>query len=468
MPSEFSVVDARNVNKYIDLQVEMFSEHDVDLEEVNSANAFLLALWELFDRSLSPIGLNGKCPWAFFPFKMKNGKKTLTYLGSIRTKIGYLHVLVSYKKKGSIEKIHFFSQDTDMQAKKQVKLIQELIKSAKVNAKVKNTFYLICELKQVTTVDKNARLLESYKGENFMIFTEKEKTKMIIKIEAQNRIDALNLSVEMLNSITSFLSIETNLLFENSDVDFIEGFTGEENYRSIFQEDKKWKNQFDENLFIDFYPTYNKKIILSKLGIVIIEMILRADYKKDKMLNTFLKSCYFFKTSLKYELGNDGELLYVTGQSVLSKKKKVIQVDNIVDNSVTGYLSSIEIATSSQAQQNTCEACGQLKYSISYRIKEFVDNYFDKEFGGIFKKIYSMRSKYLHAGESPITYTHERILPLLDPTTGTGAINKNAITVFDFNRSISISISNLREWTSYSLRNYYKREIVSTRIKENS
>lgn len=439
----------------------MFSEHDVFLDDIISANAFLLALWGVFDRSLSPTGMTGKCPWAFFSCKMRYGKKSITYLGSVRTKIGFLHVAVSYEKKGSIEKIHFYSQEINMQEKKQIKLIQSLIKSAKINASIKNSFYLMCELKQVTTNDNKPVLLDSYIGENFRLYTENEETKLEIKIDAQNQIDALNLSVEMLNSITSFLSVETNLTFENSDVDFIEGSIWKEDYRSIYQENIKWKNEFDENLYIDFHPISNGKVLLSKHSIVIIDMILRGQYKHDKMLKTFLKSCYFFKTSLMYELESEGRILYINDNTVLSKRRINVKVDNIVDNSVTGYLSAIEIATSSQAEPNTCEVCGQLKYSISNRINQFIDNYFDKDFGGIFKKIYSMRSKYLHAGESPITYTHARILPLLDPTTGTGAINKNAITIFMADKSISISISNLREWTSYSLRNYYKKEIIS-------
>jgi hypothetical protein len=125
---------------------------------------------------------------------------------------------------------------------------------------------------------------------------------------------------------------------------------------------------------------YNEKIILSKHSIAIIEMILRGEYKKKKLLKTFLKSCYFFKCSLEYEQGDEGDFLYLNDYSVLSKKQKKMKVDNIVDNSITGYLSSIEIASSSQSDPNTCKVCGQLKYSISYRINEFMDKYFDEEF----------------------------------------------------------------------------------------
>lgn len=111
---KFTVVDARNTDKYIELVFDMFSEHDVFLDDINSANAFLQALWGLFDKSLSPTGMPEKCPWAFIPFKMKYGKKSITYLGSVRTKIGFLHVAISYEKKGSIETIHFFSQEISL------------------------------------------------------------------------------------------------------------------------------------------------------------------------------------------------------------------------------------------------------------------------------------------------------------------------------------------------------------------
>lgn len=456
----FYVINILDGNSYIELNLDDFVAFDIATADIDSSNNFLHKLWENFNNKFSPEGMS-HCPWAYFPEKYLFKKVSFTYFGSIRTSVGYIHAGVSYKKRGTIEKLYLFSADMNLNTDGIFSILKKLVKDAIENNDTMKNYYIHCEISSQFTKDNV--LIESYKGKNFIIDISNERNKLIFQISALNHTDAMNLALKKVDFILEFLSIETNVLFEYSELEFCGEFTKQMNtkLKSLFQNNYIWNNEIDKNLFIDFYPIVNEKLLLSKEAIKMIDKILTGEPQSDDLFYVFLKSCYHFRNSLRNELYIQNETLIVNDLYVLTKEKIENNIKPIIDGTVTGYLSSIETVTSNISISNIekCISCGQLKYSITNRIKTFIDRYLQEGYGDIFKKIYHLRSLYLHTGESCASKYIPPVRPLLDKETGTGAVDYNGISVSLNGRSFSFSIVNIREWVSYSLRNYYKQEL---------
>jgi hypothetical protein len=108
------------------------------------------------------------------------------------------------------------------------------------------------------------------------------------------------------------------------------------------------------------------------------------------------------------------------------------------------YISALEVASSIEGvSAKKCECCGQPIYSISKRVRTYVQqNLGTNVSDGYIKPLYNTRSKYLHEGLtiSENNYTGSTI-PQLDSDMDHGV-----------SYQISPSPINLREYTSYCLR----------------
>lgn len=52
------------------------------------------------------------------------------------------------------------------------------------------------------------------------------------------------------------------------------------------------------------------------------------------------------------------------------------------------------------------------------------------------------------------------VRPYLDKNSGTGARDYGGISFYKNGKSFALALNNIREWTSYSLRNYYKKHLI--------
>lgn len=459
----FRVVDILNKSNFIELNLDNFVSFDLATIDVDSSNNFLNKLWENFNAKFSPKGKD-YCPWAYLPKKYQFEKLTFTYFGSMRTSIGYIHAGVSYKKRGTIDKLHLFSLENNLNGVSILPMLKELVNDARKNNNTFTRYILRCNI--LSQQSKNEVLIENYKGTNFIIDKSNECNNLLFKIQALNPTDALNKALKKVDSILDFLSIETNALFEYGKFEFCnEGLPKQfgMELQSLFQNDYIWDNDIDNNLFIDFHPIVDNKFLLSKEAIKIIDKILLDDSLTNDPFSVFLKSCYHFRNSLLGEINIQSEMVSLSDTHVLMKTKIENNHKTIIDGTVTGYLSSVETVTSSinKTEIEKCTSCGQLMYSITHRVKSFMDRYIDVGFGDIFKRIYNLRSLYLHTGESCTSTYIPPVRPLLDVKTGTGAVDYYDISVNINGASLEFSIINIREWVSYSLRNYYRQELTS-------
>ena len=454
------VNDALNIGGKLELHLKDFQEVYVGTTNLSDSNKFLNSLWREFNDKVGCVKDMGtlKCSWAYFPVKLNWGDSNFAYFGSMRTKIGYIHVGISYKVKGTINNIYFLlynsKESTDYSGQ-----IKGIVKQAKRNMQLEYS-YLVDYKLTGEYMNLSNLLLSNYMGKNYYIVSNDE-CHIVFKIIGQDIFDARKLSEEKISHIVNFLAVETNVIIKYSFKDI--KLEKEENMQNInneiYQEDVK-DQYYEDNKFIDLYPQYKEKVLLSKEGKNFIDILL--DGNLNTRMNIFLSSCYHFYEGLmqEFRLGTSCVMAVNDVIYMVNGNKDYMEKQSVFDISLTMYLSALETVTLEERKIEKCEKCGQTKYEIRKSVGEFIDEYLWEGFGRIFKKIYDLRSAYLHAGVSATKISKGVIRPVLDDKTASGCMDINTISYNVQEGSGAVEISNLREWTSYSLRNYYKEKII--------
>lgn len=446
----------------VNLDYTKFIEFSVGTKNIKESNDFLKSMWREFNLEVSHDGKN-RCGWFYGPRKIRIKNRNISYLGIMDSKIGRIYVAVSYKKQGSIDNIMFFMTQEDFEVKHK-SLFKRLVRQAKANITKLYLYEVKLSLrgKCLDLDEAEYCLLHSYAHEKFVVYEENSNCKMKFKILAYDFVDANKSAIYKINQVVNFLSIETNIYYEYEDIevsDINNNIQYECNKINFIYQDNivSTNQQVEDGEFIDWIPLYKNKVLLSKKGIELIGKILDSD--TDEVKN-FLDGCYHFRQGLEREYQLKERIMITSSQQMLRLASTDIKNgQNILDIAVTFYLSAIETTTLKGSEVEKCESCGQLKYQIGHRVFKFMNTYFDPENGGnLFKKIYELRSRYLHAGESVSSYSVGQNYPLLDDRTGTGCVDQGFISLNIEGNVAVIVICNIREWVSYSLRKYYREE----------
>lgn len=455
------VRDAINTENILELDFNSFFSLNVGTTELDKSNDFLNSLWREFNLKLAPGGLD-RCPWAYLPQKSINKTTSISYFGSMRTKLGIIHIAISYKIKGSIDNIHFFSESLDIMESKNKGIFKSIVREAKYNINMKFEYTVRCKLIGKYESTQFKLILNNYISPFFYIFVDNDISYIEFTIYAYELLDAYKNANIKLKLLVNFLAVETNIYFEYCDIDiFLKADNGGKeniNASNIYQEDIYLSDlNCEDNKFIDFYPSYKGKVILSKNAVEFINKII-SNKEENNELNIFLNSCYHFRQGLNKEYSLETKPYEITVETVVKLSSiNQTETEGIIDGALTYYLSAIETATLINYKPQKCQLCGQLKFQINKRVYEFINVYLCSTHGDIFKKIYNLRSKYLHTGESYTSYFNTHVRPEIDCRTGTGCVDWGFITLNIKGEIIGVDITNIREWTSYSLRNFYKQ-----------
>ncbi|PFS02745.1 hypothetical protein [Bacillus thuringiensis] len=118
------------------------------------------------------------------------------------------------------------------------------------------------------------------------------------------------------------------------------------------------------------------------------------------------------------------------------------------------YMSALEVVTMIGFHSEKCGVCNQEKYGIASRVRKLVKEKLNSNIASQLNNYYDKRLKYLHRGymltdDAPTN----SLIPLLDIDGENGC---------DF--PVQVSLINLREYTSYILRAFYKEYFLN---KEN-
>lgn len=110
-------------------------------------------------------------------------------------------------------------------------------------------------------------------------------------------------------------------------------------------------------------------------------------------------------------------------------RKQVKNKQEKYTHCIMHYLSAIETASFEEGSHEVCAACGNVKYKIAARVKDFVTRYLSDDLGKLFKALYAIRSKYLHTGILSTSGDFLNVRPILDFGTELGLPDNSFVSV---------------------------------------
>lgn len=411
----------------------------------SESNEFLKCLWAEIAKEF------GKCAWQYMPSKqLIKGRIFFGHmdidndLENFPSKLVFA-VSISYKERGTIKDIFFdLLKENKLPNKKEVlQRIEKAVNSAKQNLG-KYSFF------QLGTGIKSMYSLSTYEGERFNIKVDSKKcSKLSIIVESYDKNQASGIATKKINQLMDFLSVETNAPFWNTDE--LNEDVSEEIGKEIYQEDEE---------FIDGLSYKDGHLVLSREGKDFVEKLVNLKNEDDQAMNLFLKACHHFHTARKYHvqlenvyLANpraDGDIMTYEIKRHEDLELAANMGDSHTEIATTLYLSALEVITLNDFQEEKCETCNQPKFNIKQRVKKFVTENLNEHVAKLLSDYYDKRSFYLHRG-SMLTQdmpTNSSI-PLLDKNDKTGCVDP-----------VKVSLNNLREFTSYCLRKFYKEKLL--------
>lgn len=418
----------------------------------SESNEFLKCLWAEIAKEF------GKCAWQYMPSKKLI--KDRIFFGHMNidndpdnfpSKLVFA-VSISYNERGTIKDIFFDAlKETQIPHKNEVfERLEKAVNTAKQN--VGNySFFQYC------TGIKSMYSISSYEGERFNINVDSKKcSKLSIIVESYDKNQASGIATKKINQLMDFLSVETNAPFWKTNE--LEEDASEQTGKEIYQEDEE---------FIDGLSYKDGHLVLSREGKNFVERLVNLKNEDDQAMSLFLKACHHFHTARKYHA--QLENIYLAnpkkdGDKVTYEIKRYEDLElaasmggSHTEIATTLYLSALEVLTLYNFKPENCETCSQPKFKIKQRVKGFVTEHLNEFAAKLLGDYYDKRSFYLHRG-SILTRDMPTgsSIPLLDKVDKTGCVDP-----------VKVSLNNLREYTSYCMRKFYKEKLLDLKTEEN-
>lgn len=407
----------------------MIVRREFNFSSVEDSNAFLRCLWATIRAEHPQTG------WQTTPFRLPN--TNTIFLGYISIgDIGAFEVSIDYEKKGVVKWITFSGGESNSQL-----ILNSLIDIASSNynsteASYKYTFFF----------RSMWHTLGNIRGKNFEIMTYPEGNLLSISLRGYDRIDAHEKYREYVQPVLDVLSALTNLPW------WLDQVNGEEvEATEVFYD----LDQEDQQPWVDGFPIVDGFVRIGESGKNLIDEILESS-EKDTPLLAIVNSCHHFHLARKMEcIAFDSVIIRpiaeIEGAIIgdIDESNPFLAMRPILPESselaVSLYCSALEVlAQIKQQPTERCSECGQLKFSIKKRVLELVTSILNEHVAKHFiSPMYDRRSKYLHTGSRTIERYAGVSNPQLDPSTTNGV-----------KESHNVNSLNLREYTSYSIRNF--------------
>lgn len=430
---------------------------DIGITDKNESNEFLRCLWAEMASEF------GECNWQYMPSRNKLNK-TITF-GFMNIGVAVLMAGITYKNNGSIIKLFFgysgthyeYKGEQEEELKKESHLGQRLVKVVRNARKnVRNYKEYLAQ-----PIIRSLFPLSNYIGDNFKSeIVTGNKTNIHFPIFAYDENQAQGKITQKINQFMDFLSVETNAPFWTS------LSPQKENHETVVLVDEI----FQEPDFIDGFSIKDEYLTISEKAKEFLSYITRYDGEDEDLL-TFLNACSHFHTARKYDAQiNDyqGYIEHPSEEGVGVEIEIYTKYQDLQTALVTGgsqteiattlYMSAIEVVTLIGFKSDKCMECKQDKFGIGSRVRHIVGKYLDSHLARQFNDYYDKRSKYLHRGnmltnDEPLSSS----VPLLDVERENGC-----------KFPVQLSLINLREYTSYVLRAFYKEHFLDYEHKENA
>lgn len=438
-------------------QTLMFADTEKDFEKITvntfgyvDSNKFLVSLWNQVNIRICPNHCIDRAPWAYFPGKFIGKKSAVSVLGFCQTNIGELYFALEYRRKGDIDSL-LVMRPTSALKRDEIRKLRLLVDDAKTN--IDKTKCFLCKTKVFARL-KNI-CFAKYSASNFCITPVNGGFDLRFYVNAIDKFEAEQQALERLYEICAFLSVETNIYCS------FEEFTVTEN--ELLPENKSLFQFIDD--YIDYYPAIdNWQICISSYAYKFInENILSIGRfeKRCEVEKFFISACKHIQIGIETELrlGNIAIAGIPFGTIGLTRKDQRNKVEHIT-SALMSYLSAIECATATEANNETCKECGTVIYKISNRVRNLSTEFLGEHLGKVFHKLYAYRSKFLHTGRMASDANIVRTIPLLSESSETGVKEYGNIAIKVDGKIRPVNISNVREWTTYILRCYYQKRIL--------
>ncbi len=399
----------------------------LSLTNNTESNLFLRALWSIFEEQY------GHCGWLFLPHKIMVSNKI--FLGRMSTDLPEnLSVSVWYKKRGVIDKLEFTNDNEEELSSEVQNKIRDVVETAKDKYKSPIKKTVGCSVKSVAS-------FANYKSELFMTgSSSNDISSIIFQIECYGEKDGQYIFAIVRKRILDMLSVLTNLPFYQCEWSELSKNEVEDKF-------------FEDDNYMDGYSLKDKFILLPSYSKIILERIIDCGKDiEDDSIKKLLSATGHFHAGRKFDAQvydtffedavekEDG--LYITYR----KNEFAIKYDscvNLYEMAVVSYISALEVIAMIVYPEDAvkCECCGQMKYSISHKVKGLLIKYLGECMGKEIHKYYSSRSKFLHAG---IMLSHVYVgttIPQLDASSDSGAESVQEVPLL-----------NLREYVGYCIR----------------
>lgn len=416
-----------------------FERVDVGIKGYEESNHFLWTLWHWFDITYRPETSAEYTPWAYMPKRYSGKKNNVLDLGNINTALGNFEVAISFVKNGDIDSICFYSgihKDKETYRK-----LRNLVIKAKGIMHNTEDFHYKVELNNTF---ENLKFYP-YSGKHFRFTSEDGKIYVIFDIRCVDKFEGYHLAMERMKYLVAFLAVETNILFDFSELQEFTDVEDSENCSPKFMVS-----------FIDDYSIDRDEVLLSNDGLDFLNryIFVERDLNLSSDVKYFLLGCIHALDGMKEESLFSDVARMTIGNRLYSINNKT-RSQEIYAHCVMHYLSSIETASYYGSAHETCELCGSIKYKIASRVYDITSKYLNESRGKIFKKLYGIRSKYLHTGILSSSGDFLNARPLLDSGTEMGLVDHSFISVrFNGNTEL-VFANNIREWTTFCLRCLY-------------
>lgn len=408
--------------------------YELKLETNEVSNDFLLILWNNFHKEF------GKCAWQYTPTKY--GKKRFISFGLIDIGLRKpVSVGIYYRQRGCIKTIVFSFDEIEINDGLKDKF-NALIEKSKDEIGHKNT-----SIYRIPFISIHGIVAE-YKGDNFRIIKSKGGGNNIIElvVTGYGENDKRAFIAAKINHILGLFASFTNSVF----------LLDKELEKEInTTDDKKVNISFnDDKEFLNGISIVDEEILIPKHLIGLIDRVLTSNLSRvDKIC---IESSVLFHSGRKIDAQildtikygetektdeNSFQIKIEERNPILTESKKLTLLNS--EMSTVLYISALEIvATIKDYEKSRCNECGQLKYSISKRVFDFVKSNINEHIAKFIKENYNARSSFVHSGKLLSNYSYSgNSLPQLDPNSSNGCLTR-----------IQSPSINLREYTSFLIR----------------
>lgn len=357
----------------------------VGLKSNKETNDFLRCLWSRLGDHFGGIG------WEYSPVRTEN----VIFVGfaSIGNNI-LLAVSLIYKERGCLSKIDFSPsgyKDAEM-LKKQLK---QCIEEAFDNERYLKERFIKGKL------DKNLSF-KKRTGKNFSV----GGNDIILKIRGYDTNDCGSMFKMLLQQVCNLLTFDT-LRYVT--------------YSGTLTEEMREKHNFVTNLVVAETGKVADSIEKNERyrGLAV------SDYMAD-YIDEYLERPYMYEEH--HNLFDVSTQLFA--QAVRNEEMADIMAglpEPFVELAITNYMSALEVITLNDKEPETCECCGQTKYSIARRVSDLMEQAVHNG-KDIAKKYYGNRSKFLHAGILLSSNSYSKCsIPLMSKNTYTGLLDQLSI-----------------------------------------